>query len=112
LTVRRDDELVELVFDGSRCVACEECLPVCPESIAGAIAMKRTTDFARLTEEPVTLCQDREARCISCGAPVASSSMLSRLEAILGKEETALVSQISRYCLSCKGKWADQSNHV
>ena len=110
LTTQRDDERVELVFDGSRCVACEKCLPVCPESVAGAIGVKRTTDFARLTEEPVTLCRDREARCVTCGAPVASSSMLRRLEAILGKEETALVSQISRYCLSCKGNWAGQGN--
>jgi ferredoxin len=112
LTTRRGDERVELVFDGSRCVACEQCVPVCPESVAGAIAMKRTTDFARLTEGPVTLCRDREAHCEGCGAPVASSSMIGRIEAILGKEEAALVSQISRYCLSCKGNWAGGNNHV
>ncbi len=110
LTIQRDGERVELVFDGSRCVACEECVLVCPESVAGAIAMKWTTDFARLTGEPVTLCRDQETRCVACGAPIASSSMRSRIEAILGKNETALVAQISRYCLACKGNWASGNN--
>jgi Fe-S-cluster-containing hydrogenase component 2 len=103
LTIQRDEKQVDLVFDGSRCVACEQCLPVCPENVAGAIAVKRSTDFARLTEGPVTLCRDREARCESCGAPVASLSMLSRIESLLGEEDAALVRHLGRYCLSCKG---------
>jgi ferredoxin len=103
LVIRRHDELVELVFDGSLCAACEQCLPVCPESTAGAIDLKRTTDFARLTGGQETLCRDQEARCEACGAPVASLTMLSRIESLLGQEDAALVKHLGRYCLSCKG---------
>ena len=106
LEFQSDDEGVELVFDGSRCAACELCLPACPENTAGAIYVKRTTDFARLTEGPVTLYRDRQARCEACGAPIAALSMLSRIASLLGEEDTPLVRQLGRYCVSCKGSTA------
>lgn len=103
LQLRRDGEGVALTFDAALCVACGQCLAACPEASTGAIGMGRVVDLAKLALGRVTVYQDREARCEACGAPIAPSSMLHKVAALLGEESAPLAARIGRYCTSCKG---------
>lgn len=98
----QDNEAVTLTFDAALCIACGQCIGVCPEGGAGAIRMDRVTDLAWLARGRAALYQDREARCETCGAPVAPLSMLNRVAALLGSEEATLAGRIGRYCPSCR----------
>ena len=99
----RDDGDVVLTLDGSTCIACGQCIKVCPEADAGAIRLDRATDLAHLIRGQTTVYRDKEARCERCGAPIASIAMLNRIASMAGEELSPLMVQISRYCPDCRG---------
>jgi ferredoxin len=102
LTLERSNGDLTLTFDAALCVACSQCLPVCPEAANEVLSLERVTDLRRLAEGRVTLYEDREWRCEVCGAPIAPEGMLRRIEALLGDEHATTLGVIARYCPRCR----------
>ncbi|MBI2856013.1 MAG: 4Fe-4S binding protein [Chloroflexi bacterium] len=102
LKFTRNEAEVTLTFNSRLCVACDRCVAVCPEGAEEAIQMEHLTQLARLREGRATVYRDSQPRCDSCGNPVATTTMLARVLALLGEEDTPLAHRISRRCLSCR----------
>ncbi|MFQ5657387.1 MAG: 4Fe-4S dicluster domain-containing protein [Candidatus Methylomirabilales bacterium] len=100
LSMESDGEIRELKFDAGLCIGCETCAPVCPEKV---VRVEKVTDLSRLRQGTITVYRDSEVRCEACGAPVASGAMLRRIAGMLGAEDGASLSFITRYCTSCRG---------
>jgi ferredoxin len=99
-------DLIRLVFDPARCVACAQCLTVCPEQANGAIQMAREVDLPGLRRGQVVLREFPVARCLACGRPIATRSVLDRIEALLGIEDAALARYLRQYCADCRHAFA------
>jgi len=100
------DEGTALTFDAATCVACGQCLPKCPEAKHGAISLSRRTDLWRISEGRKLIYQENTPLCIACGAPIAPSKMIKRIEELLGGERAATTSILTRYCLTCRSTLA------
>ncbi|MBI4233101.1 MAG: 4Fe-4S binding protein [Chloroflexi bacterium] len=98
----RDGEEVALTFDSCRCISCGQCVSVCPEAGNGAIRLARVTDMASLRGGRAALHQDREKRCIACGAPIATAAMLARIAQVLGSDYAGMSASLEQYCPACR----------
>lgn len=98
LSLDRNSNMLSLTFNPRLCVGCRNCVPVCPEKV---IEIGRTTNLGRLSGGKIVLYRGSEARCEKCGAPIAPQDMLRKISALLGDD--ASVSEITRYCPSCRG---------
>jgi ferredoxin len=104
LTLHESLDGITLSFDSTRCVACSQCIDICPEP--DVLTLKRVTDFQRLAKARVVLHQDAYQLCESCGNPIASGAMSRRIAAMLGEEFSGTARIISRYCIDCRGTLA------
>ena len=97
----RPDDRVAITFDHADCVACGQCVDVCPEIDNGAIALEIATDIDALRSGRRTLMENTETLCEQCGKPVAPRGMLDRIAAILGPDYDA--KNMERLCVQCRG---------
>jgi ferredoxin len=98
LALERDGEGVALTFEAARCVGCAACAPACPERV---VEVARATAVVPLAAGRRALHRSAEARCVTCGGPIAPQAMLDRLRALLGDDPVAAV--IARHCSACRG---------
>jgi ferredoxin len=98
IALERDQNGLALTFDAQLCIGCGECAPLCPEKVVTA---KRTTDFQRLKQGKSLLYRSGEARCKTCGGPIAPQEMLNKIASLLGNDPA--LGTITKYCLSCRG---------
>ena len=101
LCSRREEEHISIAFDPRLCIACGDCLPVCPEKKAGAIHLARITSVNELGRGTRVVLSDQEVRCRRCGTPVASRRMLTRIAEMLG--EGSNLRGIDDLCSDCRG---------
>jgi ferredoxin len=88
---------VAVAFAAGLCLACEGCVPVCPESV---VQVEKRTDLPSLSQGKRVLHRDRQVRCERCGAPVAARALLDRFAAILGRDP--VLATVTRYCADCR----------
>lgn len=91
-----------LTFDAALCTACGCCLPKSPEGEPGAIRLSRRTTLGCIRQARKLMYQEETARCIACGAPIAPSKMITKINELLGSEYTATSTIFTRYCLDCR----------
>ncbi|MGQ9554984.1 MAG: 4Fe-4S dicluster domain-containing protein [Anaerolineae bacterium] len=104
LALEREDDGPSLTFDAALCMACGQCLLRCPEAANRVLRLQPITDLERLLQGRSPIHRDKYLRCERCGAPIASEAMLTRIGAVLGEENTSLLSLVTRYCRACR-KW-------
>jgi formate hydrogenlyase subunit 6/NADH:ubiquinone oxidoreductase subunit I len=97
-----DDTVLDL--DPRLCVACGQCLDICPESERGAIAMSIGFDLADWAMGRREVRRDSLPRCESCGSPIAPLAMLERIASMLGPEHSAVTGLLNTRCLACRGR--------
>lgn len=98
LDLERDGEGVAPTFEAARCVGCAACAPACPERV---VEVTRATAVGPLAAGRRPLHRSVEARCATCGGPIAPRAMLDRLLALLGDDPAAAI--IARHCPACRG---------
>jgi len=96
------DDGLSLTFDAALCTACGQCLPRCPEARHQVLRLQRVTDLEHLSQGRTPVYQDTNVRCQNCGTPIASGTMLKRMEAMLGKENGPVLDVATRYCPNCR----------
>jgi len=94
---------VRIDFDPRLCVACGQCVSVCPERGNGAIAMTRGFDLTEWSLGRREVRHDPTPLCEICGGPVAPSSMLAKIGAMLGEDGVATMALIANRCVDCRG---------
>jgi len=77
-STNRETEVYQLLFRHNLCIACGQCVEVCPEQ---CLRLERTLELDRLGQPAVVLSEDSLGRCAQCGAPTAPRSMLANLGA-------------------------------
>ncbi|MFQ5919454.1 MAG: 4Fe-4S dicluster domain-containing protein [Thermoplasmata archaeon] len=97
-----DGDRFALTFDHALCVACRQCLPRCPEIANRAITLRQAMDTDLLRSGRRALHEAVILRCETCGAPISSEGMMDRIGELLGEEEGAMVSALSRSCSGCR----------
>lgn len=98
IALEQNQNGLALTFDAQHCIGCGECAPLCPEKV---VTVKRTTDFGRLKQGKSLLYRTDEARCVTCGGPIAPQEMLNKIASLLGNDPALPI--ITQYCLSCRG---------
>ncbi len=93
------DGWARLSLQPDLCIACGQCLEVCPERERGAIALRRGVDTAGLLRGRQDIASDELALCGRCGGVVAPRKMLARLEALLGPRSR----RMAQLCQDCRG---------
>ncbi|MFN3336849.1 MAG: 4Fe-4S binding protein [Thermomicrobium sp.] len=101
-------------FEATSCIACGQCVSVCPEQTRGAIRVQRVISWEQLSAGPQVMAQDRWTRCLRCGASIAPARMLDRVMALLATESSSLHENLTTYCFSCRllaGDSTERSEH-
>ncbi len=93
-------DVYQLLFKHGLCVACGQCVEVCPEQ---CLVLERILDLSQIKGAPVVLFEDRIARCRQCGGVVGSAAMIERLRAKLVNRGDLLTSQLE-LCPRCKAE--------
>jgi ferredoxin len=106
LVAEVNDDQFALTFDHALCVACNQCLPRCPEIARDAITLRKAIDTDLLRAGRRVLHEATILRCESCGAPISSVEMMDRIGELLGEEQAGMVSVLSRSCSDCRVKIA------
>ena len=95
-----ENDAYQLLFKHSLCIACSQCVEVCPEQ---CLQMERTLDPDSFNRPATVLFKDEFVRCSVCGSPIASRAMINSI-----KEKVAVTSQLSsdqlELCPDCKVK--------
>ena len=83
LTFEVDEEggFYRLLFEHNICIACSQCVEVCPEK---CLEVERTLEPGKLNDPPVVLFEDSIARCRECGRVIGSRAMIDSLRDRLG----------------------------
>jgi len=95
---------VHIDFDPRDCVACGQCVTVCPEIDRGAIRHRKGFDPDDWHRGRRKIRHEATARCEVCGKPVAPAAMLDRIATILGDEHSATIAAIGTRCIECRGR--------
>jgi ferredoxin len=90
----------QLLFKHNLCIACGQCIEVCPEQ---CLHLERTLELDRFSQPATVLFEDRVARCRQCGDIVGSAAMIDRLRAKLVNAGDWLISQLE-LCPRCKAE--------
>lgn len=78
VTSQGEDDDYQLLFRYGSCVACGQCVEVCPEE---CLHLERTLELDRINQPAKVLFEDRIARCSQCGSPIGTKAMIERLQA-------------------------------
>ncbi|MFC2041520.1 4Fe-4S dicluster domain-containing protein [Chloroflexota bacterium] len=102
LTVSSSDETdaYQLLFKHSLCIACAECVEVCPEQ---CLHLERTLESDRISAPATVLFEDEITGCPECGSPVGSRAMINNI-----RDKVLVTGQFSPFqfelCPTCKIK--------
>jgi ferredoxin len=96
-------QVVSLTFDAASCTNCLQCTIACPEIERGAISVKGRVDAELLRAGRRSINEGVVLVCESCGKPIAPSSMMDRIGALLGDEFDDTMSYLTRKCIDCRG---------
>ena len=99
LTVLSGDEadVYQLLFKHNLCVACGQCVEVCPEQ---CLHLERTLETDELGSSAV-LFDDELVRCAACGQPFTSRAMIASIRAKLPEATDPAQFEL---CPDCKMK--------
>jgi ferredoxin len=103
IAVAYEGETVSLSFDAASCTNCNQCTIACPEIKRGAISVAGRVDAGLLRAGRQTINEGVVLVCESCGKPIAPSSMMDRIEQLLGDEFDDTMSYLTRRCMDCRG---------
>ena len=100
LTVSSDEKMGtrQLLFKHGLCVACGQCVEVCPER---CLHLERTLELDGLNLPAVVLFEDEIVRCAGCGLPFTSRAMLDSITAKLPAAGDPLRLEL---CSECKAR--------
>ena len=87
-----------MLFRHSLCVACGQCVQVCPEK---CLKLERTLQVAGLNQPAALLFEDKVVRCVRCGRPVGTRAMLDSIRAKLNDAGQPPASPLE-LCPECK----------
>ena len=90
----------QLLFKHNLCVACGQCIEVCPEQ---CLRLERTMELDRLSSPAAVLFEDTIVRCSECGSPVGSRAMIDNVRAKLLAAGQSVPVQLE-LCPTCKVK--------
>jgi ferredoxin len=96
LSLSENEREATLAFDAASCDGCRLCESHCPES---ALTIRRELRVEHLGERRL-LHRGRMARCLGCGAMLASANLLRALRARL--QGNAGVTLGLQYCPACR----------
>ncbi|BEP17199.1 hypothetical protein PYJP_05510 [Pyrofollis japonicus] len=103
LRVKETKELSALLFLHDRCIACGYCEEVCPED---ALTVSRAVN-AQLVSAWAPLALKESLRCIVCGKPIGSASMIEKvIEKLILKGFKPETMPTLLMCEECKQKYA------
>jgi ferredoxin len=103
LRVKETKELSALLFLHDRCIACGYCEEVCPED---ALTVSRAVN-AQLVSAWAPLAVKEILRCIVCGKPIGSASMIEKvIEKLILKGFKPETMPTLLMCEECKQKYA------
>ena len=94
-----ETEVYRLLFKHNLCIACGQCIEVCPEQ---CLHLERTLELDHLGQPAVVLFESSLGRCSRCGTPIAPQSMLANLGARI-REWGGPVGQLD-LCPECRLK--------
>ncbi|MFC1933158.1 4Fe-4S dicluster domain-containing protein [Chloroflexota bacterium] len=97
---REEAAVYQLLFKHSLCIACNQCIEVCPEQ---CLHLERTLELDRLNSPAMVLFEDEIVRCSECGSPIASRAMINNIKAKVPATGQSLSSQFE-LCPMCKIK--------
>ena len=99
LTISTDEEtgIFRLLFKYGVCVACGQCVRICPEQ---CLSVERVLEPDKINGETV-LFEDEIIRCKRCGSPVGPAVMIARLRDRIGSSDPNLASRFE-LCPRCK----------
>ena len=93
-------EVYQLLFKHNLCVACGQCVEICPEQ---CLHLERTLELDELNGPATVLFEDKIIRCSECGSPVGSRAMINSIKAKLSATGQFPLSQ-PELCPECKAK--------
>jgi ferredoxin len=100
ISQQSSDGSVSLVFRHRDCIACGQCVAICPEK---CLEIKPELDLAGLAVPPVTVFQSGIVFCRYCGQPVASRAMIEQVRQRLLAAGITGTAQLE-ICPDCKVK--------
>ena len=68
----------QLLFKYSLCVACSQCVEVCPEK---CLHLERILELDKLDSPATVLFEDELIRCSECGSPIGPRAMINNIQA-------------------------------
>ena len=95
-----DAEVYQLLFKHNLCVACSQCVEICPEQ---CLHLERTLELDGLNSPATVLFEDIIVRCSECGSPVGSKAMINSIKAKVLAAGQFSSSQFE-LCPECKAK--------
>ena len=93
-------DVYQLLFKHNLCVACGQCVEVCPEQ---CLRLERTLEPDKLGSPATVLFEDEIVRCSECGSPVGSRAMINSIKAKVLAAGQFSSSQFE-LCPECKAK--------
>jgi len=93
-------EIYQLLFKHNLCVACSQCVEICPEQ---CLHLERTLELDGLNSPATVLFEDKIVRCSECGSPVGSRAMINSIKAKVLAAGQFSSSQFE-LCPECKAK--------
>jgi len=102
LTISSDEEtdFYQLLFQHNACLACNECIEVCPEQ---CLKLERTLEPDKLNDPPVMLFEDKVSRCRECGNVIGTRAMIDSLRIKLAATED-FPDSLLELCPLCKNR--------
>ncbi len=87
----------QLVFKHGHCVACSQCVEICPEK---CLHMERVLELGKMDSQSV-LFEDTIVRCSGCGSPIGPKIMIDKLRARVMAAGQSFPSRFD-LCPTCK----------
>ncbi len=101
LTISTIDENggFQLLFRQSRCMACSQCVEICPEK---CLRMEHVLELEK-TDSQSVLFEDTIVRCSGCGSPIGPRSMIAKLQTRVMAVGHSFSSQ-AELCPACRSR--------
>ncbi len=97
---REESDSYQLLFKHGLCIACSQCIEVCPEQ---CLHLERTLEPDKLNRPAIVLFKDEIVRCSECDSPIASRAMINSIKAKVSATGQFSLAQFE-LCPACKVK--------
>lgn len=101
INLKREETLVQLLFNYSMCMACGICMKHCPEKV---IHSKNVLDLGLLDGPVSILMKDKMAKCQLCGVAFLPEGQIKVVSNRISEKPDHYTLLISRYCPNCRIK--------